>query len=335
MASRAPLWLSALLLTLLTQAAGCGGGKKTAPGVPITVVRTPATPAMAASPAASPATVATTAAAQQYTVQAGDTLNLIAQRFNTTVGTLRQANGISSDAIRVGQTLQIPATAATATTSLLKPPADTRPARPIYRGRTDTNAVALTFDAGADVGYTQLILDTLKRNGIHATFGMTGQWAQDNPDLVKRMAADGHDFINHTWDHSSFTGLSTQGKPLSQAQRFDEVDRTEAIVHQLTGKTTLPYFRAPFGDRDNSVETDVGLRGYRYDILWTVDTRGWAKATPAQIIATSIKGAEPGAIYVMHVGSQSQDGPALQGVIDALRQRGFTFATISDLVPAP
>jgi peptidoglycan/xylan/chitin deacetylase (PgdA/CDA1 family) len=212
------------------------------------------------------------------------------------------------------------------------PVASTGPAVAVYRGRTDTNAVALTFDAGADAGYTALILDTLRRNGIHATFGMTGQWAADNPELVRQMVADGHELINHTWDHRSFTGASTQTKALNRGQRWSELDRTEATVQSLTGQTTLPYFRAPFGDDDRSVEADAGARGYRYDILWTVDTGGWAGATVGQIIAKSAAGATPGAIIVMHVGAESLDGPALQGVIDAIRQKGLGFATISELV---
>jgi len=136
-------------------------------------------------------------------------------------------------------------------------------------------------------GYASLkdAWDTLKRNGIQASFGMTGQWAQQNPDLVKLIASDGHQLMNHTWDHRSWTGLSDKPGVTSREERLAELDQTEDIVHQLTGQTTLPYFRAPFGDQDASVQADVGLRGYRYDVLWTVDTRGWAGANAGQIMA--------------------------------------------------
>ncbi|MGI8551591.1 MAG: polysaccharide deacetylase family protein [Dehalococcoidia bacterium] len=272
----------------------------------------------------------------QYTVQSGDTLGLIAQRNHTTVSGLQQANGIAGDTIRVGQSLSIPAAPPTVTVVARQrtPPPDTSPAILATKGRTDTNAIALTFDAGADVGYARLILDTLKRNGIHATFGMTGQWAETNPDVVKQIAAEGHELMNHTWDHASFSGLSSPDVARTREQRWSELDRTEDIVVQLTGKSTVPYFRAPFGDDEKSVETDIGLRGYRYDVLWSVDTRGWAKASVAQIIATCSKGAAPGAIIVMHVGADSQDGPALQSVIDVIRQKGLGFATISQLLPS-
>jgi peptidoglycan-N-acetylglucosamine deacetylase len=212
---------------------------------------------------------------------------------------------------------------------------DQAPAQPIYQGRSDTNSVALTFDAGADVGYAPLILDTLKTNGVRATFGMTGQWAQNHPDLVLQMAVDGHEFMNHTWDHKSFTGVSTQTGPLTRSQRWKELDTTQEIVLSITGKSAHPYFRAPFGDQDNSVEADVGLRGYRYDILWSVDTGGWNRASVGQIIAKCERGAKPGAIIVMHVGAESQDGPALQSVIDAIRGKGLEFVTIPELVDGP
>jgi peptidoglycan-N-acetylglucosamine deacetylase len=206
------------------------------------------------------------------------------------------------------------------------------PAVPIYHGRTNTNALALTFDAGADVGYASLILDTLERNGIRASFGMTGQWAVAHPDLVSRMVADGDQLLNHTWDHRSMTGASTSTSPMSRDERVAELSRTDAVLSRIAGQSTQPFFRAPYGDEDGSVDADAGRAGYHYDVLWTVDTGGWAGAPVGRIVAKSAAGAVPGAIIVMHVGVESQDGPALQGVIDAIRARGLQFATVADLV---
>lgn len=328
-----------LALAWVVLFAACGSKQPSAP--PVARHSTPAASLTPTAPTASPAASASAApsatpAVKQYSVQAGDTLGLIAARFNVSVTALQQANGLSGDSIRAGQPLQIPAAApaVTVVAAIRTPPADASPARLIgigKTGRTDTNAVALTFDAGADTGYTALILDTLKRNTIHASFGMTGLWAQQNPDLVKQIAAGGHQFMNHTWDHRSWTGLSDTPAVTSQKERFAELDQTEDIVHQLTGQTTLPYFRAPFGDQDASVQADAGLRGYRYDVLWTIDTRGWAGALPGQITSACAK-AEAGAIIVMHVGKESQDGPALQSCIDAIRQNGLGFATVAQLL---
>ncbi|HMC71061.1 MAG TPA: polysaccharide deacetylase family protein [Mycobacteriales bacterium] len=192
--------------------------------------------------------------------------------------------------------------------------------------------VALTFDAGSDVGYTALILETLRAEGVRASFGMTGKWAEQNHDLLLAIAAGGHEFINHTYDHASFTGLSSGEAPLSTEQRALEISRTETTVYHLTGRTTRPYFRPPFGDLDQSVLTDVARAGYPTIVMWTVDTLGWKGATADEIVQRSLELAEPGAIYVMHVGSQSQDGVALGRVIDGLRAAGYGFGAVSEVI---
>jgi len=203
----------------------------------------------------------------------------------------------------------------------------------VRRGDASRMVVALTFDAGADAGYTSQILDTLSANGIVAGFGMTGRWAEQYPQLLGRIVDEGHELINHSYDHQSFTGYSTDSEPLSQAGRWAQLDRTEAIVQQLTGATTLPYFRPPYGDYDASVNADVGARGYRYNVMWTVDSLGWNGLSADEIVARCLSLAEPGAVYIFHVGSQSQDGPALQRVIDGLRAAGYTFVPLSAFAP--
>ena len=78
---------------------------------------------------------------------------------------------------------------------------------------TSRKVVALTFDAGSDAGYASLILDTLKTNKVKASFGITGQWAEAHPALLRRMVREGHTVMNHTYSHPSFTGYSTGTAP--------------------------------------------------------------------------------------------------------------------------
>jgi peptidoglycan/xylan/chitin deacetylase (PgdA/CDA1 family) len=203
----------------------------------------------------------------------------------------------------------------------------------VRRGDASRMVVALTFDAGADAGYTPQILDTLRDSGVVASFGMTGHWAEQYPQLLARIVNEGHQLINHTYDHASFTGYSTNLTPLSQTDRWAELDRTEAIIEQLTGATTLPYFRPPYGDYNDSVNADVYARGYRYTIMWTVDSQGWNGLSADGIVQRCLSQAQPGAIYIFHVGSQSQDGPALQRVIEGLRSMGYSFVPVSDFAP--
>jgi peptidoglycan/xylan/chitin deacetylase (PgdA/CDA1 family) len=161
---------------------------------------------------------------------------------------------------------------------------------------------------------------------------MTGRWAEQNPDLLRRIVNEEHELINHSYDHASFTGQSTGKPPLTQAERWDELDRTEAIVEQIADGTTKPYFRPPYGDFDDSVNVDVGARGYQYNVMWTVDSRGWLGIPADEITQRCLDMAEPGAIYVFHVGSASQDGPALQAIIDGVRAEGYQIGSVSDVL---
>jgi peptidoglycan-N-acetylglucosamine deacetylase len=193
-------------------------------------------------------------------------------------------------------------------------------------------AVAFSFDAGSDAGYAGMILNTLAANGIRASFGMTGRWAEQNPGLLQRMVSEGHNLINHSYDHGSMTGASTGQRPQTREERWWQLDRTEEIIAGLTGATTTPYFRPPYGAYDASVNADVGARGYAYNVMWTIDSRGWMAWSAGAITQRCLELAEPGAIYVFHVGSASQDGPALQGIIDGLRAKGYAIGTVPDVM---
>lgn len=192
--------------------------------------------------------------------------------------------------------------------------------------------MALTFDAGADAGNTEAILRTLRERGLRATFSLTGVWAEENRDLLFAIAADGHQIINHTYDHASFTGASTGEAPLTAEERALELSRTERTIYRYTSRSTKPYFRPPYGDLDDGVRRDVANEGYGIIVMWTIDTLGWNGAMADQIGARVRDGAEPGAIVVMHVGSASQDAAALPGIIDSLEAAGYELLTIEELL---
>jgi peptidoglycan/xylan/chitin deacetylase (PgdA/CDA1 family) len=188
--------------------------------------------------------------------------------------------------------------------------------------------VALTFDAGADRGYAEDILDLLHDEHLLASFGITGNWAKANPDLVRRMATEGHLVINHSLDHQSFTGLSDQRGGLSPEKRRAELTQADAIIAPLIGHSTKPFYRLPYGDDDAKVVTDLAPAGYTRKVGWTIDTLGWRGVSAVEIVDRSLRLAAPGAIYVLHVGHTSQDGPALARIVTGLRERGFGFVTV-------
>ncbi len=204
-------------------------------------------------------------------------------------------------------------------------------AAPTVRAASSGAVVALTFDAGSDRGYAVDILDTLRQEHVPASFGITGQWARANADLVRQTAADGHLIINHTLDHTSFTGVSDSLGGLAPARRRAELEQADAVLAPLIGHSTRPWYRLPYGDDDARVAADVAPAGYTRKIGWTIDTLGWRGVSTQDILDRSLRLAAPNAIYLLHVGRASQDGPALPRLIRALRERGYGFVSVADL----
>ncbi|MCC6443000.1 MAG: polysaccharide deacetylase family protein [Armatimonadetes bacterium] len=213
-------------------------------------------------------------------------------------------------------------------------PALPEPARPrwsaeemkkeIDRGAEGRKQVSLTFDAGASGEPTPKILDTLKARGLRVTFFLTGKWTEDNPDLVRRMAAEGHEFGNHTYDHKDLTKLSEE-------EIREEFEKTEKIVRDLTGKSTMPLFRPPYGSRDQRLREIAARAGYRC-IYWTLDS--WdslRKDIISQEIASRVRRKiSDGSIVLMHCGSEAT-AQALPGILDELSAQGYRVVSISEL----
>jgi peptidoglycan-N-acetylglucosamine deacetylase len=220
-----------------------------------------------------------------------------------------------------------------ATTSTVAPspttPTPTGPAAIVRHGDEHRRWIALTFDAGSDAGNTTAILDLLAARHVHATFSLTGAWARANPQLARRIARDGHVIVNHTDTHRSFTGASTGAPALTSAERASQLARADASIMAITGVSTKPWFRPPYGDIDASTPVDAARSGYRSVLLWTVDSLGWKGLAPASVVARCLDGATPGGILLLHVGSASTDAAALPGILDGLQARGFALVTVA------
>ncbi|WPZ18813.1 delta-lactam-biosynthetic de-N-acetylase [Geobacillus subterraneus] len=195
-----------------------------------------------------------------------------------------------------------------------------------YVGDTSEKTIYLTFDNGYENGYTAQILDVLKEKNVPAAFFVTGHYLQTAPELVKRMAAEGHIIGNHSWHHPDLTTASEE--------RFrEELEKVKEKTEELTGQKGMAYLRPPrgiFSERTLALARELGY----YHVFWSlafVDwqtdrQRGWQYAYD-QIM----KQIHPGAILLLH--SVSKDNAdALPKVIDDLRKQGYTFASLDELM---
>lgn len=214
-------------------------------------------------------------------------------------------------------------------------PDDPNVSQVVDHGLSGRPEIALTFDAGADRGNTEEILDILARYGIKASFGVTGQWAKKNPDLVRRMVKEGHMVFNHTWSHHSFLADSPSDPETisdSDAQTKELDDTANQISKSTKGYDVRPYWRPPYGEYDESVLANVAADGYTVTVMWTCDTLGWNGASVDEIIARCGSDAQPGDIILMHVGAASLDAEALPQLIETLQALGYEMVTVEQLL---
>ncbi|SDJ63377.1 Peptidoglycan/xylan/chitin deacetylase, PgdA/CDA1 family [Nonomuraea maritima] len=185
--------------------------------------------------------------------------------------------------------------------------------------------VALTFDDGPG-RYTGQLLDLLARRGVRATFFVVGERVAADRDghTVRRIAAEGHELGNHTWDHSSLTAL-----PRHEVTR--QLVHTDDLVRQLTG-VRMRVMRPPYGATDARVAAESRREGLA-QILWNVDTYDWRDRKPVKV-AKRAAHARPGSIILMH-DIHPSTVKAVPTVLDRLAARGFTFVTVSELYSHP
>jgi len=199
-----------------------------------------------------------------------------------------------------------------------------RPVTPVVLSQAEqTDRLALTFDGGASSLPTPAILQALREAGVHATIFLTADFVEKNPELVVQMARDGHEFGNHSATHPDMTRVSSQAMAA-------ELDKLEADVVALTGKSTRPWFRPPFGAYNDRVVKTAAELGY-YTVLWTADSADWREdVSSATVESRLLRYAAQGAVLIEHLGSP-QSAQVLPGVLARLKERGFSFATLSQL----
>ncbi|MEU6705682.1 polysaccharide deacetylase family protein [Streptomyces wuyuanensis] len=189
--------------------------------------------------------------------------------------------------------------------------------------------VALTFDGGPSRP-TPTLLDILDEENVPATFFVQGKGHTDTyPATLRRMADEGHEIANHTWSHKVLTDLGAE-------EVADEMKPVQDDVRRITGRTPT-LMRPPQGrtsDEVSAVMKELGLA----QVLWSVTAKDYATDDTELIRRRVLDGTRRDGIVLLHE-RYAGTIPAVPGIIGTLRDRGYTFVTVSQLlapaVPQP
>ncbi len=196
----------------------------------------------------------------------------------------------------------------------------------------DDKVIALTFDDGPWPDTTGQILDILEQNDAKATFFTIGNQIESHSDTVKRAHDAGHQICTHTWDHASGSGQGVNLTYMSADEQVTEVQKGMDAISAATGAEASRVMRAPGGNFFG--ELVWTLQPYiTAEIGWNVDTEDWRRPG-ADVIAERILSAQPGDVILMHDGGgdRSQTVEALRQALPVLKEKGYRFVTVDELL---
>lgn len=188
---------------------------------------------------------------------------------------------------------------------------------------TSRKVVAMTFDDGPSPKLTPKLLDMLKERGIKATFYVVGTNAAEYPEILQRMIAEGHEIGNHSWNHPSLNRMS-------EAAAKSQLDRTTAAIVKATGikpATMRPPYGATNAKLNKRFDEEYGMKV----IMWSVDPLDWKYRNSDRVQREILSGATPGGIILAH-DIHASTVAAMPGTLDALKAKGYEFATVSELL---
>lgn len=183
----------------------------------------------------------------------------------------------------------------------------------------DVKYVALTFDDGPSPRCTPRLLDGLKERNVHATFFVVGCQVVKDPDIVERMAAEGHQVGNHSYDHKELDKLSAW-------EAAEDMRKNDALLQELLGEGDY-WVRPPYGllSEEERQALTVPVIG------WSVDTEDWKSKDAGKILDIIYRDTEDGDIILLHDRYLNSVSAALQAV-DHLQQQGYQFVTVAELL---
>ncbi|MFF1614365.1 polysaccharide deacetylase family protein [Amycolatopsis sp. NPDC058278] len=197
----------------------------------------------------------------------------------------------------------------------------------VNRVDTGEKLVALTFDDGPDPAGTRPVLDTLKSRQVPATFFLIGRDIAAHPDLAHDIAAAGHEIGNHSFSHDRMIGVTPSWVA-------DEVEATDALI-RAAGYTGEILFRPPNGKKLFALPHYLAEH-HRTTITWDVEPDSEGSPDAAALVRTTVDQVRPGSIVLLHAmyPARDQTRQALGPILDGLKQRGYRFVTVSQLLAA-
>ncbi|WPK14021.1 polysaccharide deacetylase family protein [Lysinibacillus louembei] len=189
---------------------------------------------------------------------------------------------------------------------------------------TDQKVLALTFDDGPHQAYTSEILDLLALHGAKATFFIIGENAKKNPALVERIDEEGHEIANHTYTHPLKTTVP---------KLIEEIEQTSELLEQITGNRPK-LFRPVGGQYTDAMIDAIAEEGYKVVMWsWHLDTEDWKEPGVGKILQI-VNSAKEGDVILFHDGggNRQQTVEALKQALPQLKEQGYTFVTISELL---
>ncbi|MBQ9906878.1 MAG: polysaccharide deacetylase family protein [Oscillospiraceae bacterium] len=187
-----------------------------------------------------------------------------------------------------------------------------------YALTPDDSRIILTFDQGYENGYTAGILDTLRDRHVSAIFFLTGDYAKREPELVRRMIAEGHMLGNHGMTHAALPSLSDK-----------EIETEIMSLHDYMLSEygyEMQYFRPPCGEYDARALEKISTLGYK-TLFWSAAHVDWqtdAQPEPQASLEKLTEAAHGGAMYLLHSVSAT-NAEILGSLIDNLRAAGYTL----------
>lgn len=197
--------------------------------------------------------------------------------------------------------------------------------RAIYKGDSKEKKIALTFDISWGDEKATPILDTLKKEGItNTTFFLSAVWAEQHPNIVKRIVDDGHEIGSKGYKYVDYTKLEDQ-------QIRKDISHANEVFKKL-GVKNITLLRTPTGSLNQNVISIAEKLGLTV-VHWSIDSQDWTNPGVAKVTENVLNKLHKGDIILLHASDSAiQTNEALPQIIRGIKEEELSFGTVSDLI---